>query len=116
MRSLGDAHRFGGDYAKGVEAYRASHKLDPEEIVRVFEAECLLRQDLVPDALALIRAIKLDAMSGAEAADHARLASVMPANGYEINFVFTGKVEGDKWSGDVHLGEYGPATFTATKA
>jgi tetratricopeptide (TPR) repeat protein len=71
LRSLGDAHRFGGDYAKGVEAYRASYKLNPEEIVRVFEAECLLRQDLVADALALIRAVKLDSMSGAEVADHA---------------------------------------------
>jgi hypothetical protein len=40
----------------------------------------------------------------------------MPANGYQISFVFTGVVTGNHFSGDVSLGEYGPATFTATKA
>lgn len=49
-------------------------------------------------------------------ADHVMLASVMPANGYQISFVFTGVVTGNHFSGDVSLGEYGPATFTATKA
>jgi hypothetical protein len=49
-------------------------------------------------------------------ADHVVLASVMPANGYEVSFVFTGIVSGDHLSGDVQLGEYGTATFTATRA
>jgi uncharacterized pyridoxal phosphate-dependent enzyme len=49
-------------------------------------------------------------------ADHATLTSVMPANGYQVNFVFTGVVTGDHFSGDVKLGEYGPATFSATRA
>jgi hypothetical protein len=49
-------------------------------------------------------------------ADHVVLTSVMPANGYEVSFVFTGIVSGDHWSGDVQLGEYGAATFTATRA
>ena len=44
------------------------------------------------------------------------LTSVMPANGYEVSFTFTGVVTGNNFSGDVKLGEYGAATFTATKA
>jgi uncharacterized pyridoxal phosphate-dependent enzyme len=48
--------------------------------------------------------------------DHARLASVMETNGYQVSFVFTGVVSGNKFSGDVKMGEYGAATFTATKA
>jgi uncharacterized pyridoxal phosphate-dependent enzyme len=54
--------------------------------------------------------------TGTVDADHVTLTSVMPANGYEVNFVFTGVVSGNQLSGDVKLGEYGAATFTATKA
>jgi hypothetical protein len=49
-------------------------------------------------------------------ADHVTLTSRMAANGYEVPFVFTGVVSGDRFSGDVKMGEYGAATFTATKA
>jgi uncharacterized pyridoxal phosphate-dependent enzyme len=49
-------------------------------------------------------------------ADHVVLSSVMAANGYQVPFVFTGVVAGDHFSGDVKMGEYGAATFTATKA
>jgi uncharacterized pyridoxal phosphate-dependent enzyme len=49
-------------------------------------------------------------------ADHTRLTSVMETNGYQVPFVFTGVVSGNKFSGDVKMGEYGAATFTATKA
>jgi uncharacterized pyridoxal phosphate-dependent enzyme len=49
-------------------------------------------------------------------ADHVTLTSVMPANGYQVNFVFTGVAAGNHLSGDVKLGEYGAATFSATKA
>jgi uncharacterized pyridoxal phosphate-dependent enzyme len=49
-------------------------------------------------------------------ANHATLTSTMPANGYEVHFVFTGVVTGNQFGGDVKLGEYGAATFTATKA
>ena len=55
-------------------------------------------------------------LDGKVDANHVRLTSVMPANGYEINFVFTGVVTGNTFSGDVKLGEYGAATFTAVKA
>jgi uncharacterized pyridoxal phosphate-dependent enzyme len=49
-------------------------------------------------------------------ADHVMLKSVMAANGYQVPFTFTGVVAGNHFSGDVKLGEYGAATFTATKA
>ncbi len=48
--------------------------------------------------------------------DHAVLTSVMHQNGYQVPFTFTGVVAGSNFSGDVRLGEYGAATFTATKA
>ena len=51
-----------------------------------------------------------------EHADHVTLKSVMAANGYQVPFTFTGVVAGDHFSGDVKLGEYGAATFAATKA
>jgi uncharacterized pyridoxal phosphate-dependent enzyme len=49
-------------------------------------------------------------------ANHVTLTSMMAANGYEVPFHFTGVVEGNRFSGDVKMGEYGSATFTATKA
>ncbi len=49
-------------------------------------------------------------------ASHVILRSVMKANGYEVPYTFTGVVSGDTFSGDVKLGEYGVATFKATKA
>ena len=56
------------------------------------------------------------AFDGMVHADHVVLTSVMPANGYEVNFVFTGVVSGNNFSGNVKLGEYGAATFTAVRA
>ena len=44
------------------------------------------------------------------------LKSVMQANGSSVPFTFTGTARGGSISGDVKLGEYGSATFTATKA
>jgi uncharacterized pyridoxal phosphate-dependent enzyme len=55
-------------------------------------------------------------LEGKVTADHAVLTSVMPANGYQVDFTFTGVVTGDRFAGNVKLGEYGPATFTAVKA
>ena len=49
-------------------------------------------------------------------ADHVTLTSMMAANGYEVPFIFTGVVAGNEFTGEVKLGEYGAATFTATKA
>jgi seryl-tRNA(Sec) selenium transferase len=49
-------------------------------------------------------------------ADRVTLKSVMRPNGYYVQYIFTGVVSGNSFSGDVNLGEYGDATFTATKA
>jgi hypothetical protein len=54
-------------------------------------------------------------LKGKVDADHVTLTSRMAANGYEVPFVFTGVVAGDRFSGNVKMGEYGAATFTATK-
>ena len=48
--------------------------------------------------------------------DRVELRSSMPANGSNINFTFDGTVSGSGFSGDVGLGEYGSAKFTAVKA
>ena len=48
--------------------------------------------------------------------DQVTLKSVMRPNGYYVQYTFTGVVSGNSFSGDVNLGEYGDATFTATKA
>jgi uncharacterized pyridoxal phosphate-dependent enzyme len=56
------------------------------------------------------------ALQGKVNGDHAVLTSVMRQNGYQVPFTFTGVVSGSNFSGDVRLGEYGAATFTATKA
>ena len=49
-------------------------------------------------------------LAGKVTANHVLLTSTMPANGYEVNFTFSGVVNGDQFAGDVKLGEYGPAT------
>ena len=55
-------------------------------------------------------------LSGKVQADHVSLSSVMHANGYQVPYTFTGVVNGNTLSGDVRMGEYGVATFQATKA
>jgi L-seryl-tRNA(Ser) seleniumtransferase len=35
--------------------------------------------------------------------------------GQRLNYAFTGTVDGDKMSGDVNLGEYGSARWTAER-
>ena len=49
-------------------------------------------------------------------ASHVTLSSVMKANGYQVPFNFTGIASGASISGDLKMGEYGAATFTASKA
>ena len=49
-------------------------------------------------------------------ADHVTLSSVMRASGYQVPFNFSGVVTGSTMAGDVKMGEYGAATFTASKA
>ena len=55
-------------------------------------------------------------LKGRVQGDRLELRSSMPANGSTINFTFSGTVAGNGYSGDVNLGEYGTAKFTAVKA
>jgi hypothetical protein len=54
-------------------------------------------------------------LTGRVDADHVTLTSRMAANGYEVPFDFTGVISGKEFSGDVTMGEYGAATFKATR-
>lgn len=55
-------------------------------------------------------------LKGKVQANHVMLSSVMAAYGYEVPFNFSGTVSGGTMAGDVKMGEYGAATFTATRA
>lgn len=55
-------------------------------------------------------------LTGKVDADHVVLTSVMHANGYQVPYTFTGVVSGNTLAGDVRMGEYGMATFRATRA
>jgi tetratricopeptide (TPR) repeat protein len=71
LRSLGDAHRYAGDYKLAIAAYQQSFDQVPNGIVQVYEAECLLREGLIDEALALIRTVDAAVLAQAEVADHA---------------------------------------------
>jgi hypothetical protein len=47
--------------------------------------------------------------------DRVEFRSVLPAGGQHLNYTFTGKVAGETMSGDVDLGEYGRARWTARR-
>lgn len=47
--------------------------------------------------------------------NHVTLRSMMRPGNYYLPYVFTGAVSGSTFSGDVAMGEYGNATFSATK-
>jgi uncharacterized pyridoxal phosphate-dependent enzyme len=55
-------------------------------------------------------------LQGKVDANHVTLMSTIHPYGYEVPYTFTGVVSGNSMSGDVKMGEYGPATFTATKS
>ena len=55
-------------------------------------------------------------LSGKVEGDHAFLNSSMKANGQDVPFHFSGTVSGSNYAGEVNMGEYGKATFTATRA
>ncbi len=48
--------------------------------------------------------------------DQIKLTSNMPVPGNGIHWTFEGVVRGNSMSGNANMGEYGPATWTATKA
>ena len=55
-------------------------------------------------------------LKGAVHGDHIKLQSTMPVGGNAIHWTFEGSVRGNSMSGNVSMGEYGPATFTAVRA
>ena len=55
-------------------------------------------------------------LHGKVTADHVTLMSAMDISGSIVPFTFTGVVSGSTLTGDVKLGEYGAATFKATRA
>lgn len=71
LRSIGDAHRYAGDFTQAVDAYRRSLAEAPSAIVQVYEAESLLRAGSPGDALALMRTISTEGLDVPEVADHA---------------------------------------------
>lgn len=54
-------------------------------------------------------------MSGSIEGDFVKLQSAVRLTGDSIIYTFTGNVSGDKMSGDLFMGEYRSAKFTATK-
>jgi L-seryl-tRNA(Ser) seleniumtransferase len=54
-------------------------------------------------------------MKGEIAANQISLHSALPVGGNEIHYSFVGVVDGDNMSGDVTLGEYGKAKWSATR-
>lgn len=55
-------------------------------------------------------------IAGTVHADQVVLRSAFPVGGNEIRYAFTGTVQGDSMHGTVGLGEYGEATWTATRS
>lgn len=55
-------------------------------------------------------------LKGEIAANQVSLHSALPVGGNEIHYSFSGVVEGDTMSGDVTLGEYGKAKWSATRS
>lgn len=54
-------------------------------------------------------------LNGSVDADNVSLLSVLPTGPQRLTYAFTGKVTGDSMSGEVRLGEYGRATWTAKR-
>jgi hypothetical protein len=54
-------------------------------------------------------------LSGMVAANEVRFRSSQKIEGQRLSYEFTGKVEQDKMSGDVDMGEYGPAKWSAQR-
>jgi seryl-tRNA(Sec) selenium transferase len=55
------------------------------------------------------------AIHGSVDANYVMLTSSVKTPGWQVPYTFTGLVNGNKFSGDLNLGEYGAATFTAVK-
>lgn len=54
-------------------------------------------------------------LTGKVQADHIRFHSIQRIQGQTLSYVFTGTVSGDKMAGNVNLGEYGEAEWSAVR-
>lgn len=54
-------------------------------------------------------------MAGTIEGDQVKLRSSVPIIGDSLSFIFSGTVQGDTMSGDIHMGEYRTAKFTAKR-
>jgi hypothetical protein len=54
-------------------------------------------------------------MAGTIEGNKVTLRSSKPIVGNSLSFIFSGTVQGDTMSGDIHMGEYRTATFTAKR-
>jgi seryl-tRNA(Sec) selenium transferase len=54
-------------------------------------------------------------MAGTIEGNQVKLRSSKPIVGNSLSFIFSGTVQGDTMSGDIHMGEYRTATFTAKR-
>jgi L-seryl-tRNA(Ser) seleniumtransferase len=54
-------------------------------------------------------------LSGRINGDRVEFGSVLPAGGQQLSYTFTGQVAGDSMSGDLDLGEYGTAKWSARR-
>ena len=54
-------------------------------------------------------------LTGLMNGDRVSFQSVLPSSGQSLSYTFSGRVEGDAMSGDLELGEYGRARWTARR-
>ena len=59
--------------------------------------------------------VKQGSLKGAMDGDRVELSSVIPFEGSRLGYKFTGVLKGDTMEGDIDLGEYPAATFTARR-
>jgi L-seryl-tRNA(Ser) seleniumtransferase len=54
-------------------------------------------------------------LAGTVSGDTVNFQSAIRIEGQRLTYSFTGKVQGDKMSGNVNMGEYGETTWTAER-
>jgi len=54
-------------------------------------------------------------LSGQMSGDRVKFQSNLPAGGTSLHYTFTGRLDGDAMSGDLEMGEYGKARWTARR-
>lgn len=67
----GDGYRYSGLWDKAIAAYRAGRQYSLEPETRIFEAECLLRNQQADDACELLDSIEFDTLDSHGFADYA---------------------------------------------